>query len=138
MSNYLEAPTEAARPRPSTVSTLASFALIGIALAVFLGRARGPQWAIALGVIGSLLITPFYHPDDMAILVPAAWLWMHSAPAALERTLVAAGLGGALLLGTPLPLVLCLAAALIPAGDLLSAIRAPMTAWKYAPRPPLI
>ena len=112
--------------------------VIGIALAVFLGRARGPQWAIALGVIGSLLITPFYHPDDMAILVPAAWLWMHSAPAAVERTLMAAGLGGALLLGTPLPLVLCLAAALIPAGDLLSAIRAPMTAWKYAPRPPLI
>jgi len=112
--------------------------VIGIALAVFLGRARGPQWAIALGVIGSLLITPFYHPDDMAILVPAAWLWMHTAPAALERTLMAAGLGGALLLGTPLPLVLCLTAALIPAGDLLSAIRAPMTAWKYAPRPPLI
>src|SRR5205823_5247201 len=26
--------------------------VIGIALAVFLGRARGPQWAIALGVIG--------------------------------------------------------------------------------------
>jgi len=52
--------------------------------------------------------------------------------------LMAAGLGGALLLGTPLPLVLCLAAALIPAADLLSAIRAPMTAWKYAPRPPLI
>jgi catalase len=37
MSNYLEAPTEVARPRLSTVSTLARFALIGIALAVVAG-----------------------------------------------------------------------------------------------------
>jgi hypothetical protein len=33
MSSFLEAPTEVARPHPGTVSTLASFALIGIALA---------------------------------------------------------------------------------------------------------
>jgi len=95
--------------------------VIGIALAAFVGRARGPQWPIALGVIGSLLVTPFYHPDDLAILVPAAWLWMHTAPSVRERTLMAAGLGGALLLGTPLPLVLCLLAALIPVVDRLSA-----------------
>jgi hypothetical protein len=31
MSSFLEAPTEVARPHPGTVSTLASFALIGIA-----------------------------------------------------------------------------------------------------------
>jgi len=37
MANYLEAPTEAARPRLSTVSALASFALIGIALAAVAG-----------------------------------------------------------------------------------------------------
>ena len=37
MSNYLEAPTEVARPRLSTVSTLASFALIGVALAAVAG-----------------------------------------------------------------------------------------------------
>src|SRR4029077_6419809 len=37
MSNYLEAPTEVARSRPSTVGTLASFALIGIALAAVAG-----------------------------------------------------------------------------------------------------
>jgi catalase len=37
MTNYLEAPTEGARPRLSTVSTLASFALIGIALAAVAG-----------------------------------------------------------------------------------------------------
>jgi len=97
-----------------------------IALAAFVGRARGPAWSIALGVIGSLLITPFYHPDDLAILIPAAWLWMRTAPSTLERTLMAAGLGGALLLGTPLPLVLCLTAALVPAGDLLSAQRLPL------------
>ena len=97
-----------------------------IALAAFLGRARGPAWSIALGVIGSLLITPFYHPDDLAILIPAAWLWMRTAPSTLERTLMAAGLGGALLLGTPLPLVLCLTAALVPARDLLSAQRLPL------------
>ena len=37
MSNYLEAPTEVARPRLSTVSTLARFALIGLALAAVAG-----------------------------------------------------------------------------------------------------
>jgi catalase len=37
MTNYLEAPTEGARPRLSTVSTLAGFALIGIALAAVAG-----------------------------------------------------------------------------------------------------
>src|SRR5207247_892746 len=78
---------------------------------------------IALGVIGSLLITPFYHPDDLAILVPAAWLWMHTAPALRERIVMAAGLGGALLIGTPLPLILCLLAALLPVVDRVSARR---------------
>ncbi|TMF61662.1 MAG: DUF2029 domain-containing protein [Chloroflexi bacterium] len=97
--------------------------LIGITLAAFVGRARGPQWSIALGVIGSLLITPFYHPDDLAILVPAAWLWMHTAPALRERIVMAAGLGGALLIGTPLPLILCLLAALLPVVDRVSARR---------------
>ena len=106
--------------------TAQTLVVMVIALAAFLGRARGPAWSIALGVIGSLLITPFYHPDDLAILIPAAWLWMHTAPFTLERTLMAAGLGGALLLGTPLPLVLCLTAALVPAGDLLSAQRLPL------------
>src|SRR6202011_2021531 len=37
MSNYLEAPTEVARPRLSTVSTLGRFALIGVALAAVAG-----------------------------------------------------------------------------------------------------
>jgi catalase len=37
MTNYLEAPTEGARPRLSTVSTLAGFAVIGIALAAVAG-----------------------------------------------------------------------------------------------------
>src|SRR5258708_32368120 len=37
MSTYLEARTEVARPRLSTVGTLGSFALIGIALAVVAG-----------------------------------------------------------------------------------------------------
>jgi len=37
MSNYLEAPTEVARPRLSTASTLARFALIGIALVAVAG-----------------------------------------------------------------------------------------------------
>jgi catalase len=37
MSNYLEAPPEAARPRLGSASTLARFALIGVALAVVIG-----------------------------------------------------------------------------------------------------
>src|SRR5712692_8608417 len=37
MSNYLEAPTEAARPRLGQASALARFALIGVALAAVVG-----------------------------------------------------------------------------------------------------
>ena len=96
-----------------------------VVVAAFAQRARGPQWPIAIGVIGSLLVTPFYHPDDVAILLPAAWLWMRTAPARLERVLMAVGFSGALLLGTPLPLLLCLGAMLLPRVDLLFLNRAP-------------
>lgn len=96
-----------------------------VVLAAFRQRARGPQWSIAIGVIGSLLVTPFYHPDDLAILLPAAWLWMRTAPAGVERLLMACGFSGALLLGTPLPLLLCLCATVLPRVDVLFLNRAP-------------
>jgi alpha-1,2-mannosyltransferase len=95
-----------------------------VVLVAFRQRMRGPQWSIAIGVIGSLLVTPFYHPDDLAILLPAAWLWARSAPAGVERLLMAGGFCGALLLGTPLPLLLCLCAALLPGVELPSLGRA--------------
>ena len=102
------------------LAVVGQMVVVGVViLAAFTQRARGPQWCIAIGVIGSLLVTPFYHPDDVAILLPAAWLWMRTAPAGIERLLMAGGFSGALLLGTPLPLLLCLCAMLLPRVDLL-------------------
>ncbi|HEY4844960.1 MAG TPA: glycosyltransferase family 87 protein [Candidatus Dormibacteraeota bacterium] len=108
------------------LAVIGQMVVVGVVVvAAFAQRARGPQWPIAIGVIGSLLVTPFYHPDDVAILLPAAWLWMRTAPARLERVLMAVGFSGALLLGTPLPLLLCLGAMLLPRVDLLFLNRAP-------------
>lgn len=93
--------------------------VLGVALAAWRRRGRGPMWAIAIGVVGSLLVTPFYHSDDLAVLLPAAWMWMRTAPPAWERLAMGTGMGAALLLGTPLPLLGCLGAALVAPGDLL-------------------
>lgn len=69
-------------------------------------RANGPEFPIAAGLCASLLVTPFVHTQDMAMLLPAAWLSLRTAWSPFERTLGVTGYVASLLLATPLPLLL--------------------------------
>lgn len=70
---------------------LAATALV----AARLNRARGPEIPIVAGILGSLLLSPFLHEPDVAVLLPAAWLYLRTSPPAWHRGLVAAGWPGA-------------------------------------------
>jgi hypothetical protein len=56
-----------------------------------------------------MLIATFLHAQDVAVLLPAAWLWLRTAPRAAERILGLTGFLAAFVLTTPLPLLLVLA-----------------------------
>jgi hypothetical protein len=71
-------------------------------------RASGPEFPIAAGLCASLLVTPFVHTQDMAMLLPAAWLSLRTAWSPYERALSLTGYAASLLLVTPLPLLLVL------------------------------
>ena len=90
----------------------------GLVIALSLGlvwrrRQSGVEFPFAAGLCASLLIASFLHPQDVAVLLPAAWLWLRSAPAGLERVLGLTGFVAALGLTTPLPLLLVLAGWLV-------------------------
>lgn len=78
-------------------------AVIGIA---WQQRARGCEFGIALGVVGSLLVTPFVHAQDLTMLMPATLLYLRTPMPRVERITTLAGAGAALLVATPLPLLL--------------------------------
>jgi hypothetical protein len=85
-----------------------------LVIAVILGlvwrrRGSGLEFPFAAGLCASLLIASFLHPQDVAVLLPAAWLWLRTAPAGAERVLGLTGFVAALGLTTPLPLLLVLA-----------------------------
>jgi hypothetical protein len=86
----------------------------GLVIAVILGlvwrrRGSGLEFPFAAGLCASLLIASFLHPQDVGILLPAAWLWLRTAPVGAERVLGLTGFVAALGLTTPLPLLLVLA-----------------------------
>lgn len=90
----------------------------GLVIALSLGlvwrrRQSGVEFPFAAGLCASLLIASFLHPQDVAVLLPAAWLWLRSAPRGLERVLGLTGFVAALGLTTPLPLLLVLAGWLV-------------------------
>ena len=90
----------------------------GLVIAITLGlvwrrRGSGLEFPIAAGLCASLLIASFLHPQDVAILLPAAWLWLRTAPKGSERILGLTGFVAALILTTPLPLLLVLAGWLV-------------------------
>jgi hypothetical protein len=72
-------------------------------------RASGLEFPFAAGLCASMLIASFLHAQDVAILLPAAWLWLRTAPRAAERILGLTGFLAAFVLTTPLPLLLVLA-----------------------------
>jgi hypothetical protein len=71
-------------------------------------RASGPEFPIVAGLCASLLVTPFVHTQDMAMLLPAAWLSLRTAWSPFERAFAVTGYVASLLLATPLPLLLVL------------------------------
>jgi glycosyl transferase family 87 len=72
-------------------------------------RESGLEFPFAAGLCASMLVATFLHAQDVAVLLPAAWLWLRTTPPAIERVLGLTGFGAALLLTTPLPLLLVLA-----------------------------
>ncbi|HLQ62183.1 MAG TPA: glycosyltransferase family 87 protein [Candidatus Acidoferrales bacterium] len=54
-------------------------------------RGRGPEIPIVAGILGSLLLSPFLHEPDVAVLLPAAWLYLRTTPPAWHQAVVAAG-----------------------------------------------
>jgi hypothetical protein len=97
---------------------LAATLTLGLVVALTLGlvwrrRGSGLEFPFAAGLCASLLIAVFLHPQDVAVLLPAAWLWLRTAPRGLERVLGLTGFVAALGLTTPLPLLLVLAGWLV-------------------------
>ncbi|MDQ6712278.1 MAG: DUF2029 domain-containing protein [Candidatus Dormibacteraeota bacterium] len=76
-------------------------------------RDSGLEFPFAAGLCASLLVASFLHPQDVAVLLPAAWLWLRTAPRGAERVLGLTGFVAALGLTTPLPLLLVLAGWLV-------------------------
>jgi hypothetical protein len=73
-------------------------------------RDSGLEFPFAAGLCASLLIASFLHPQDVAVLLVAVWLWLRTDPRGVERVLGLTGFGASLVLTTPLPLLLVLAA----------------------------
>jgi hypothetical protein len=91
-------------------AALAQGLVIAITLVlVWRRRGSGVEFPFAAGLCASLLIASFLHPQDVAVVLPAAWLWLRTAPAGAERVLGLTGFVAALGLTTPLPLLLVLA-----------------------------
>ena len=92
-------------------------------------RRRSPEFAIAAGLCGSVLITPYLHAQDLGVLLASAWLYLRTEPAVAERIPVIVGYLAAGLLATPLPLLITVggwtATTLSPGQLRLSAIPRP-------------
>jgi hypothetical protein len=72
-------------------------------------RGSGFEFPFAAGLCASMLIATFLHAQDVSVLLPAAWLWLRTAPRGVERVLGLTGFLAAFLLTTPLPLLLVVA-----------------------------
>jgi hypothetical protein len=72
-------------------------------------RGSGLEFPFAAGLCASMLIATFLHAQDVGVLLPAAWLWLRTAPRGVERVLGLTGFLAAFLLTTPLPLLLVVA-----------------------------
>jgi len=91
-------------------ATLAEGLVVAVTLVlVWRRRQSGLEFPIAAGVCASLLVSTYLHAQDVAVLLPAGWLWLRTAPQGAERVLGLTGFGAALGLTTPLPLLLVLA-----------------------------
>jgi hypothetical protein len=111
------------------VAALVAQALIA-GLLLWLCRRRGSaEFAIAAGLCGSVLITPYLHAQDLGVMLASAWLYLRSEPAFADRIPAMVGYLAAGLLATPLPLLITVggwtATTLSPGQVRLSAIPRP-------------
>ncbi len=67
-------------------------------------RRQGPKMPIVAGTIGSLLVTPFIHSQDLTLLLPAGWLYLRTQPGRWERAAAVVAFIATMLLGAPLVL----------------------------------
>jgi hypothetical protein len=95
-------------------ATLVEGLVMAVTLVLVWRRRRSElEFPFAAGLCASLLVSSYLHAQDVAVLLPAAWLWLRTAPRGAERVLGLTGFLAALLLTTPLPLVLVLAGWLV-------------------------
>lgn len=74
---------------------LATVAQGGLAMvtlvAAYRRRREGPELPITAGLIGSLLVTPYIHLEDLTTAVVAAWLYLRTGPPTPARINLALG-----------------------------------------------
>ena len=67
------------------------FLILVTLLAAYRHRREGPELPIVAGLIGSLLVTPFIHLEDLTTAVVAAWLYLRTGPPIQGRVHLALG-----------------------------------------------
>ncbi|HVD00472.1 MAG TPA: glycosyltransferase family 87 protein [Candidatus Dormibacteraeota bacterium] len=82
-SGYLSPSARLVGINPLTLSLQVVAGVSALAIA-FHNRGRGAAIVLSIGIIGSILVAPHLHQDDLAILVVAAWLLAGTRP---ERVL---------------------------------------------------
>jgi hypothetical protein len=77
--------------------------LSAVALTLFTAwrHRERPEVAIAAGIVGSLLASPFVHPNDYTLLFPAAWLLLRAFPGPVMPAVALLGYGAVLLSDNP-------------------------------------
>jgi hypothetical protein len=94
-------------PGPISYAVQAVFIALGVA-AAYANRKAGPARLVALGLLISMLSATYWHLQDFAILVGAAWLFIHDQPPGWQRAwLAVVAIAGELAWPlTPLPILL--------------------------------
>jgi len=105
--------------------------MAGLALvAAYRQRHQGPAAPVVAGLIGSLLVTPYLHIEDLTVLFVAAWLYLQMVPPRLGRLLLVLGYAAML------PSVLFRALeGMEPAVVVLEAVWLLLIAWPLELRP---
>jgi hypothetical protein len=108
-SGYLSPTTRLAGFNPLTLGLQAAVALATLVIA-YRHRGRRPGALVSIGLIGSILVAPHLHQDDLAVLILAAWLLAGGSQGRLLRfwPLVVLTAGEAPQFITPVPLLLAL------------------------------
>ncbi len=79
-------------PRPVALALQILTAAVALATAYVRRKEKGrDELAIVAGLLGSLLVIPYIHYQDLTALLLAAWLFLRSDPARWQRELLVVG-----------------------------------------------